>query len=222
MPLQALLGFLLAFLPKSAEVPSSSPVRGPAEEIVVREDSRDASPIEAAIVERARDEVDRGVRYDRSYRVGEVPEDRGACTDLVIRALRAVGVDLQALVDEDMQTAPNAYKRPRDYHGDYRRVAVLSVYFERHAKKIESDLSRSDAFRPGDILFTSPKKPCKPRRPCVATHVAIVSDRIGPRGVPLVIQNGGPVATESDVLTDKTVLVAHYRWSFSARNDAMK
>ncbi len=224
MPVHLLLGFFLALLPKN-DAPSSETPAGlfvmTEEMATVWDEPPGALPseVEAGIVTRAREEVERGVVYDRSYRFGEVPEDRGACTDVVIRALRAVGVDLQALVVDDMRAAPEAYKRPIDRHGDYRRVAVLSVYFERHARAIASDLSEPSLFRPGDIVFTSPRKPCKPRRPCAATHVALISDRIGPRGLPLVIQNGGPVATESDVLTEKTVLVAHYRVRW---NDATK
>ena len=174
---------------------------------------------EASIVARARLEVERGVTYDASYRVlpsypnGDVPADRGACTDLVVRAYRTVDVDLQRLVHEDVVAAPQQYDFSSDLGNaniDHRRVTTLFSYFERNALALGTD-AKADAasFRPGDVVFYAWKR-CYPGWPCVPEHVAIVSDRKGPRGLPLVLQNGGPVATEADVL-DQPKMVGHFR-----------
>lgn len=102
------------------------------------------------------------VRYDGSYRRigypgGDVPPTIGVCTDVVIRAYRAVGVDLQQLVHEDMSQALDAYpklwrlSRP-DANIDHRRVPNLQVYFRRRKAgvKVTSD------GRVEDVLFRFP------------------------------------------------------------------
>src|SRR5215510_11945310 len=81
------------------------------------------------------------VRYDGTYRripypMGDVPADTGVCTDVVIRAYRAVGVDLQQRVHEDMQAAFRAYPRLWGMRGpdsniDHRRVPNLQTFFRR-------------------------------------------------------------------------------------------
>jgi uncharacterized protein len=173
--------------------------------------------IERAMVERARLEVLRGVRYDATYRAllayprGDVPEDMGACTDLVIRALRAVDVDLQVLVHEDVAAFPADYpfEDIGDASIDHRRVATLFAYFENNALSLDIDPRERHTFRPGDIVFYG-KQRCTPGWPCFPRHVALVSDRIGPRGLPLLLQNGGPRAAESDAL-DQPLMVGHFR-----------
>jgi uncharacterized protein YijF (DUF1287 family) len=175
-------------------------------------------PAEAtrAIVERAREEVTAGVRYDASYRQlstypkGDVPADRGACTDVVIRALRAIGIDLQVLVHEDVVANPSSYGFDADSSVDHRRVPAMYTYFSNHALSLETDVRRHAAtFLPGDVVFFKYKR-CYSRFPCMPAHVGIVSDRIGPRGLPLVLQNGGPRATEADSL-DHGTMVGHFR-----------
>jgi uncharacterized protein YijF (DUF1287 family) len=172
---------------------------------------------ELAIVERARKEVERKVRYDSSFRLlsgypnGDIPADRGACTDVVIRSFRAVNVDLQQLVHDDVKSSPDVYGHTADWQLDHRRVSTLHTYFTRHALSLETDVRARDSFRPGDVVFFSWKRcPASSRFPCVPQHVAIVSDRLGRRGSPLLLQNGGPYATESDGL-DHGTLVGHFR-----------
>jgi uncharacterized protein YijF (DUF1287 family) len=166
------------------------------------------------VVARARLEVARGVRYDPSYeRIaypgGDVDPSRGVCADVVVRSLRAAGVDLQRLVHEDIVAHPDAHPEVAspDANIDHRRVKSLRAFLDRHAAKLPIDLS-SDAsratFHAGDVVVWRFCESCAPR------HVAIVSDRIGTRGLPLVIQNLGPVASEDDNL-DAWELVAHYR-----------
>lgn len=138
------------------------------------------------------------------YPGGDVPKGQGACTDVVIRALRAVGYDLQKLVHEDMTRHFALYpkkwglRRP-DPSIDHRRVPNLRVYFARHAKSLP--LNRD--FAPGDIVTWD-------LTPGGLTHCGMVSDKKNARGVPWILHNIGPVASEEDRLF-AWKLTGHYR-----------
>ncbi len=107
----------------------------------------------------ARTEVE--VRYDPAYVVidypgGDVPAGTGVCTDVVIRTLRAVGIDLQKEVHEDMRANFSKYpknwgaRRP-DRNIDHRRVPNLQRYFERKGASLPvTDDGR--AYLPGDLV----------------------------------------------------------------------
>ena len=138
------------------------------------EPTRPTPPLVAA----ARSQIGRTVLYDPSYvglayPGGDVPIDRGVCTDVVIRALRdAFDLDLQRLVHEDMKSAFASYptiwglKRP-DRNIDHRRVPNLRRYFERqgYALAVRMDKGR---FLPGDLVTCTVAN-----RP----HIMIASDR---------------------------------------------
>ena len=163
------------------------------------------------VVTRARMEVSRVTRYagrwmpTSGYPMGDIPRDRGACTDLVIRSLRAAGIDLQRLVHEDVVAAPEAYGLTRaDAQIDHRRAVVLLKYFQRHYATLGHDAQQRETFLPGDIVFFGRG------RTTPHAHVGIVSDRIGPRGLPLVLENGGPRPAESDTL-DGRPIIGHFR-----------
>lgn len=171
----------------------------------------------SAIVDRARGELSRVSQYAgewlpvSGYPLGDVAPDRGACTDLVVRALRAVGIDLQELVHEDILRAREAYGvRVPDPQVDHRRVAVLLTYFQRNVPS----LSLARGFHAGDIVFFGAGRGT-PRG-----HVAVVSDRVGPRGRPLVLENGGPRPTEGDTL-DARPIVGHFRVAAPSREVAV-
>lgn len=130
-------------------------------------------------------------RYDGRYQtiaypLGDVPRSIGVCTDVVIRALRNAGIDLQREVHEDILRAPEAY--PSVAHPntsiDHRRVKSLLPYFERHFEAHAPVATASDPYRPGDIVFmdTFPRQPGP-------DHVGIISDQRSSEGVPLVINN---------------------------------
>ena len=118
------------------------------------------------------------VTYDGAYRRipypgGDVPSDRGVCTDVVIRAYRAIGIDLQQHVHEDMLVAFDAYpkfwrlSRP-DTNIDHRRVPNLQTYFVRHGFDL-SISKRAGDYRPGDLVtWTLPGN---------LPHIGIVSNR---------------------------------------------
>jgi uncharacterized protein YijF (DUF1287 family) len=178
----------------------------------------------AAVLARGRLEVAREVTYDGQYRVlsfederdrghpvypgGDGPPTRGVCTDLVVRSLRAAGLDLQLEVHEDLTRVPEAYapfvRRP-DANIDHRRVGPLLVWLGRHRAPRTLDVADRASFAPGDIVvWTFGACPaCKP------DHIGLVSDRIGPRGQRLVLHNPGPRPTEDDAL-DTWPLIGHF------------
>ena len=91
-----------------------------------------------------------------SYPGGDVPLERGVCTDVVVRAFRKVGVDLQKEVHEDMKRSFAAYptkwglKRP-DSNIDHRRVPNLKTYFERKGRALKITDNPAD-YLPGDVV----------------------------------------------------------------------
>jgi uncharacterized protein len=99
--------------------------------------------------------------YDPSYQKldypgGDVPANTGVCSDVLVRAFRKVGIDLQKEVHEDMVGAFSEYptrwglKRP-DSNIDHRRVPNLMTYFTRHGKSL-GITDKSDDYLPGDIV----------------------------------------------------------------------
>ncbi len=168
---------------------------------------------ERAIVNRARLEMDRVTVYDNSwqevssYPMGDVPSSRGACTDVVVRSLREIGIDLQELVHEDIIRDMRGYNLGFfDTNIDHRRVGTMFTFFSRNAMALPTDLRDKSTWRAGDIVFVA----WQWMRGAPAEHVGIISDKIGPRGLPLVIENGGPKAIEQDSL-GRGKIVGHFR-----------
>lgn len=143
------------------------------------------------------------------YPGGDLPADRGVCTDVVIRAFRAAGVDLQREVHEEMQADFDAFpklwglSRP-DPNIDHRRVPNLRVLFERRGKSLPVTLAPED-YLPGDVvtwLLNSRGQ----------THIGLVSDRRDPEsGRFLIIHNIGRGAEAEDILFNWRI-TGHYRW----------
>ena len=151
--------------------------------------------------------------YDGSYRripypLGDVPSDRGVCTDLVIRAYRAVRIDLQALVHEDMQAHFAAYPklwnltRP-DPNIDHRRVPNLQRFFERAGAKLAVSRKPED-YAAGDLVTWA--------LPGNLPHIGIVSDRrVDGTARPKILHNIGAGPVEDDILFVYTI-TGHYRY----------
>ena len=111
----------------------------------------------------AKERTHQAVRYDPAYvRIpypgGDVPADTGVCTDEVIRAYRALGIDLQKEVHEDMEQNFSAYPRKwrwltthTDSNIDHRRVPNLMVFFGRKGKALAITQSSED-YTPGDLV----------------------------------------------------------------------
>ena len=93
-----------------------------------------------------------------------------------------------------------------DTNIDHRRVGSMLVFFQRHAMTLSNDAKDRDQFRPGDILFYA----WSWMRGSPAEHVAVVSDRRGPSGNYMLIQNGGPKPIENDGLAHGKI-VGHFR-----------
>ena len=165
------------------------------------------------IVAAARSQIGVTATYDPSYATltypgGDVPKDRGVCTDVVVRALRkALDADLQKLVHEDMRANFSKYpknwglKRP-DRHIDHRRVPNLKTFFKRRGLSRPVTKKAAD-YLPGDLVTCT----VPPNLP----HIMIVSDRKSPDGTPLIIHNIGRGAREEDRLFEFE-LTGHYRW----------
>lgn len=170
-------------------------------------------PVWAAgrLPEAARRQVGVTLVYDPAYVAlrypgGDVPADRGVCTDVVIRALRVLGLDLQKEVHEDMRRAFRVYpknwraKRP-DRNIDHRRVQNLQVFFRRRGWELPLTKDARD-FLPGDLVT------------CMVggtlPHIMVVSDRKGEDGVPLIIHNIGDGTQEEEGLFFFP-LTGHYR-----------
>lgn len=150
------------------------------------------------------------LHYDPSYvRLaypgGDVPLERGVCADVVVRAFRAIGVDLQVAVHEDMRRNFGAYPRNwglsrPDRNIDHRRVPNLMRYFERQGKQ----LPHAGAYEPGDVVAW--------RLPNGLHHIGVVAEERVPRqSRPYVVHNIGAGARKEDVLYAFEIL-GHYRW----------
>lgn len=165
------------------------------------------------IVAAARDQVGVTLLYDGSYRRlaypgGDVARDRGVCTDVVVRALRAaLGLDLQKAMHEDIVAHRAEYSLRRwggaapDANIDHRRVPNQMTFFRRQgwARPVEG---AATAYLPGDIVAWDLGGG--------VLHVGIVSDRKSARGTPLVVHNIGAGAREEDVLFGHAI-IGHFR-----------
>lgn len=160
----------------------------------------------------ARSQIGKTILYDPSYQAidypnGDIPIDRGVCTDVLIRALRvAYNYDLQQFLHEDMKRNFSKYpqiwglKHP-DKNIDHRRVPNLQKFFERNGWSLSLSNHPSN-FKTGDIVtcIVPPNLP----------HIMIVSDKRNKDNIPLVIHNIGNGAKEEDMLFEYK-LTGHYR-----------
>ncbi len=173
-----------------------------------------AHAADADIVAAARTQIGITVSYDPAYRKlafpgGDVPPERGVCTDVIVRALRvARAIDLQQRVNEELRAHWNAYPHPRawnlrrpDPNIDHRRVPNLMKYFER-AGAARRHTQRAADYLPGDIVAWNLGGNI--------LHIGIVTDRRSANDVPLVVHNIGSGAQEEDILFRYTV-IGHYR-----------
>jgi len=157
--------------------------------------------------------TEQDVVYDPSYFSidypnGDVPNDKGVCTDVIIRAYRKVGIDLQKEVHEDMKANFNVYPKiwglkSTDKNIDHRRVPNLMVFFKRQgAAKIISTNEKD--YLPGDIV-------CWNLRGAI-THIGIVVDKKSIDGKRnLIVHNIGGGQELADCLFSYKI-IGHYRY----------
>lgn len=160
--------------------------------------------------------VGASIDYDPSYFSigypnGDVPVDKGVCTDVVIRAYRKLGVDLQQLVHEDMKANFDLYPKTwglskPDTNIDHRRVPNLMVYFSRFGKeKPMTDLVED--YLPGDIVCW--------RLANGMTHIGIVVDKKSKdRKRFKIVHNIGSGQVLEDVLFNYEIIGHYYYQNF--------
>jgi uncharacterized protein YijF (DUF1287 family) len=163
------------------------------------------------ILEGAYQQVGTTTIYDGSYRRlsfpgGDVPIERGVCSDVLVRAYRHAGLDLQLLVNQDMSGSFQSYPQlwglsKPDSNIDHRRVPNLAAFFKRHGKSLPVSTRASD-YSAGDIVTW--------RLASGVPHIGLVADRLQ-RGRPLVIHNIGAGAQVEDVLFSYAI-TGHYRY----------
>ncbi len=149
--------------------------------------------------------------YKIPYPNGDVPEGKGVCTDVVIRSYRALGMDLQKLVHEDMQAHFRIYpqlwglKGP-DTNIDHRRVPNLQRFFSRFGEEIKlQETPTAENFSYGDIVAW--------RLPHGATHIGIVVPGPGElRDEKWIVHNIGSGPQWEDKLLEYTI-IGHYRYN---------
>ena len=141
-----------------------------------------------------------------AYPGGDVPADTGVCTDEIIRSYRAVGIDLQKEVHEDMlrnfAAYPHGRQRRPDSNIDHRRVPKLMVFFARKEKELPIT-ERAEDYPPGDIVAWDLGGGI--------THIGMVVDHKGSGGRFMVVHNIGRGPQMEDVLFDWKI-IGHYRY----------
>lgn len=151
------------------------------------------------------------VVYDPSYFSidypnGDIPEGKGVCTDVVIRAYRTMGIDLQKEVHVDMKAHFELYPKIWGLHStdrniDHRRVPNLMVFFTRFGKVLENT-SHGNDYQPGEIVCWSLGG--------AITHIGLVSSKKSPDGQRyLVVHNIGSGQVLQDCLFDFNI-IGHY------------
>ncbi|MDD5118934.1 MAG: DUF1287 domain-containing protein [Sulfuricurvum sp.] len=152
------------------------------------------------------------VVYDPTYYVlaypkGDVPKSKGVCTDVVIRAYRKMGIDLQKEVHEDMAAHFNLYpknwgRKTTDKNIDHRRVPNLMKFFSRKGESLPITQNPSD-YRAGDIVCWNLYGGIN--------HIGIVVEAKNGQGVNMIVHNIG----EGQKLEDRLFsykIIGHYRY----------
>jgi uncharacterized protein YijF (DUF1287 family) len=166
------------------------------------------------IIESAREQLKITTHYTQDYRVipypsGDMPADTGACTDVVIRAFRKAGVDLQKEVHEDMAANFSVYPQKwglnhPDTNIDHRRVPNLQTFFTRKGKAVTISSDGSN-YQPGEVVTWDLDGKGM-------THIGLVSNEWNDQTKRyLIIHNIGGGVAEEDRLFDWKI-TGHYRY----------
>ena len=153
------------------------------------------------------------VRYDGRYRKisypnGDVPDNSGVCTDVVIRSYRKLGIDLQKDIHEDMKDHFGKYPKlwglsKPDPNIDHRRVPNIQTLFKRKGILLPMTKNPSD-YVAGDIVTWM--------LPGNLPHIGIVIDsRSEDNRKPLIVHNIGSGVVAEDILFDYQI-TGHYRY----------
>jgi len=165
--------------------------------------------ISVAAMERTQHQITYDGRYlALDYPGGDVPANIGVCTDVVIRTYRAIGVDLQVLVHEDMQAAFTAYpnhwgNRKPDANIDHRRVPNLQTFFTRHGQSF-AVRQADETVQAGDLITWM--------LPGNLPHIGVVTDQRHPvSGRLMMVHNVGSGPKLEDVV-QAWLITGHYRF----------
>ena len=146
--------------------------------------------------------------FNISYPNGDVPAGKGVCTDVVIRAYRRLGIDLQKEVHEDMKTHFHKYPKhwglsAPDKNIDHRRVPNLMVFFSSYGK-VKPSTRDAKEYIPGDIVCWDLGRG--------QTHIGIVVNKKSTDGKRyLIVHNIGGGQVLSDCLFDYRI-IGHYSY----------
>ena len=215
------VGVLLAFV---AAVPATANAAGATTPIQAVPASKQAvsagfaAPSNALRVETlvtaAVSQIGRTTLYDPAYvRLaypgGDVPIDRGVCTDVIIRAFRAIGIDLQLAVHEDMVRHFSSYPRTGrstpDANIDHRRVKNLAVFFTRSGAAVPVTPRPSD-YLPGDVVMWDVGG---------LAHTGLVADALAPgTDRHTIVHNIGDGTQMEDILFEFPI-TGHFRYPAS-------
>ena len=152
-----------------------------------------------------------GSYFSIDYPNGDIPSNKGVCTDVVIRAYRKLGIDLQKEVHEDMKANFSKYPkiwglRFTDKNIDHRRVPNLMTYFKRKgaAKPITQN---ANDYKPGAIVAW--------RLANGLTHIGVVINKKSKDGKRhLIVHNIGAGQVLEDCLFDFKI-IGHYKYKTS-------
>jgi len=200
--MHSLVKTLLALILVSAITPLPVAARNPQVEDV-------ATLLVAGAMER----IEHEVVYDGSYRRidypgGDVPDSIGVCTDVIIRAYRQTGIDLQEEVHKDMlanfSKYPQNWGLPKpDSNIDHRRVLNLRTFFQRQGAEL-AVTEDPDDYLPGDIVTWV--------IPGNLPHIGIVvRQRPDNSAGPLIVHNIGAGPRLEDILFAFPI-TGHYRY----------
>ncbi|WP_420399911.1 DUF1287 domain-containing protein [Flagellimonas sp.] len=146
--------------------------------------------------------------FSIAYPNGDVPSDKGVCTDVIIRAYRKIGIDLQERVHQDMKAHFQEYPKiwglqSTDTNIDHRRVPNLMTYFKRQGASLTISNQASD-YLPGDVVCWNLGGG--------TTHIGIVSHKKSREGHRyLIVHNIGRGQVLEDCLFDFKI-IGHYRY----------
>ena len=141
-----------------------------------------------------------------AYPMGDVLFLYGVCTDVVVRAYRALGIDLQKLVYE-------SGLGHRDRSIDHRRTNVLKLFFQKNGEALPLSLNPAD-YKAGDIVTYY-----RPNNRGIRAHIAIVSRQKGASNAPMIIHNQGDGPELQDALFSDPI-TGHFRYSGEIRTIA--
>jgi uncharacterized protein YijF (DUF1287 family) len=180
---------------------------------------------ELDLVEAALERTNYNVLYDGRYISipypnGDVPENIGVCTDVIIRTYRAIGTDLQQLVHEDMVANFEAYPSKRiwgqnrtDKNIDHRRVPNLQAFLSRQGEKLVISSKASD-YKAGNIVTWM--------LPGNLPHIGLITNKISAlTGNPMLVHNIGAGPKLDDVLFSYKI-TGHYRYIPAKYSDASR